>query len=61
MTEQIEQLIYLIRDERVMLDRDLARLYKVETKVLVQAVQRNIRRFPPDFMFRLSYQEFSAW
>jgi hypothetical protein len=60
MTEQIEHLIYVIRDERVMLDQDLARLYEVETKALVQAVQRNARRFPSDFMFQLSDREFSV-
>jgi hypothetical protein len=43
-----------------MLDQDLAALYEVETKALVQAVQRNIRRFPPDFMFQLSFEEFTA-
>jgi hypothetical protein len=43
-----------------MLDQHLAALYEVETKVLVQAVQRNIKRFPPDFMFQLSFQEFTA-
>jgi hypothetical protein len=43
-----------------MLDQDLAVLYEVETKALVQAVQRNIGRFPPDFMFQLSFQEFTA-
>jgi len=60
MTEGIESLIYIIREERVMLDQDLAALYEVETKALVQAVQRNIKRFPPDFMFQLSFQEFTA-
>ena len=50
----IESLIYLVRDEQVMLDSDLARLYGVETKVLNQAVKRNIRRFPADFMFQLT-------
>ena len=59
-TDRIESLIYIIREERVMLDQDLAALYEVETKALVQAVQRNIRRFPPDFMFQLSFQEFTA-
>ena len=59
-TDRIEALIYIIREERVMLDQDLAALYEVETKVLVQAVQRNIKRFPPDFMFQLSFQEFTA-
>ena len=43
-----------------MLDQDLAELYQVETKALVQAVQRNAKRFPPDFMFQLSFQEFAA-
>jgi hypothetical protein len=51
--------IYLIRDKKVMLDHDLAMLYNVETKVLKQAVRRNINRFPDDFMFELSNQEFS--
>ena len=60
MTNRIESLIYIIRDERVMLDQDLAELYEVETKALVQAVQRNAKRFPPDFMFQLSFQEFTA-
>jgi phage regulator Rha-like protein len=59
-TDRIESLIYIIREERVMLDQDLAALYEVETKALVQAVQRNIKRFPPDFMFQLSFQEFTA-
>jgi hypothetical protein len=59
-TDRIESLIYIIREERVMLDQDLAVLYEVETKALVQAVQRNIGRFPPDFMFQLSFQEFTA-
>ena len=49
--------IYLIRGEKVMLDRDLADLYQVETRVLNQAVRRNIDRFPQDFMFTLSRQE----
>ena len=60
MTNRTESLIYIIRDERVMLDQDLAELYQVETKALVQAVQRNAKRFPPDFMFQLSFQEFTA-
>lgn len=59
-TDRIESLIYIIREERVMLDQDLAALYEVETKALVQAVQRNLGRFPPDFMFQLSFQEFTA-
>jgi phage regulator Rha-like protein len=55
--ERIANMIYLIRDIRVMLDRDLAALYGVETKVLKQAVRRNIRRFPDDFMFELTEYE----
>ncbi len=53
----IEHKIYLIRGHKVMLDRDLAELYGVETKVLKRAVRRNIDRFPEDFMFQLSTQE----
>lgn len=56
--ERIEQVILLLRGQRVMLDADLAVLYDVETKVLVQAVKRNIVRFPDDFMFRLTKEEF---
>jgi len=52
--KSIQNRIYEIRGERVMLDFDLASLYEVETKVLNQAVKRNIKRFPDDFMFRLS-------
>jgi len=55
--ERIERLILLIRGQKVMLDRDLARLYGVETRVLNQAVRRNIDRFPKDFMFRLTREE----
>ena len=57
---QIEGLIYQIRGARVLLDQDLAILYGVETKVLVQAMKRNKSRFPPDFMFQLSEIEFKA-
>ncbi len=57
--ERIERKIYLIRGQKVMLDRDLAELYGVETKVFNQAVKRNRIRFPPDFMFRLTFKEFS--
>lgn len=53
-TINIESLIYVVRDEQVMLDSDLAKLYDVETKVLNQAVKRNIQCFPPDFMFQLT-------
>jgi len=59
--EKIERAIYLIRGEKVMLDRDLAALYGVATKVLKQAVRRNIDRFPDDFMFVLSATEFKEW
>ncbi len=54
---RIESLIYVIREQQVMLDSDLARLYGVETKALNQAVKRNIQRFPEDFMFQLSKEE----
>ena len=57
--ELIERKIYLIRDKKVMLDSDLAKLYDVETKVLNQAVKRNIARFPEDFMFQLNKEEAS--
>ncbi|MBK7668393.1 MAG: ORF6N domain-containing protein [Sphingobacteriaceae bacterium] len=59
--EQIERSIYLIRGKKVMIDRDLARLYGVETRVLNQAVKRNVRRFPDDFMFKLTPSEFENW
>jgi len=55
--EQIEQAILLIRGQKVMLDADLAVLYSVSTKALNQAVKRNERRFPLDFMFRLTKEE----
>lgn len=55
--ERIERAIYLIRGEKVMLDRDLALLYGVETKALNRAVKRNVQRFPADFMFQLTAQE----
>lgn len=56
--ENIENLIRVIRNKQVMLDRDLARLYGVEARALNQAVQRNIERFPKDFMFQLTKEEF---
>jgi len=59
--ERIANKIYLIRDVKVMLDRDLAELYDVETKALKQAVRRNIDRFPADFMFELTKKEFDNW
>jgi ORF6N domain len=58
--EQIEQVILLIRGQRVMLDRDLAALYGVATGNLNKAVQRNLERFPPDFMFQLTADEAEA-
>ena len=53
----IQRKIYEIRGQKVILDRDLAALYQVETKVLNQAVKRNLERFPEDFMFQLTHQE----
>ena len=55
----VQKLIYEIRGQKVMLDSDLAKLYQVETKVLNQAVKRNSKRFPPDFMFQLDNKEFA--
>lgn len=57
-SEQIEHRIYSFRGTKVMLDADLALLYGVETRALVQAVKRNAARFPEDFMFQLSKEEF---
>jgi ORF6N domain len=54
----IQNRIYEIRGEQVMLDRDLADLYESETKALILAVKRNIRRFPKDFMFQLTKEEY---
>ena len=59
--EVVMSKIYLIRNEKVMLDRDLAELYGVETKYLKRQVKRNIIRFPEDFMFELTDQEFKDW
>ena len=58
--ERVANKIYAIRDTRVMLDRDLTELYGVETRVLNQAVQRNIKRFPEDFMFVLAREEITG-
>lgn len=55
--ERIEQLIYMIRGQRIMLDSDLANIYAVSTKALNQAVKRNAARFPEDFMFRVTAEE----
>ena len=57
--EQVQQVIYLIRGQRVMLSDDLAGLYEVAPKVLMQAVKRNAERFPADFMYQLTRQEFA--
>ena len=59
--ESIVSKIIFLRGEKVLLDRDLAKLYRVQTKVLKQAVRRNIKRFPSDFMFELSKVEFEDW
>lgn len=56
--ERIDRVIYLIRDQKVMLDQDLANLYGVETKRLIEAIKRNRGRFPADFMFQLTREEF---
>ena len=58
--ERIEQSILLIRGQKVILDADLAVLYGVSIKVLNQAVKRNIKRFPSDFMFQLRGEEYAA-
>jgi hypothetical protein len=59
-SERIAHSILLLRGQKVLLDADLAELYGVETKVLVQAVKRNLERFPDDFMFQLDADEFAA-
>lgn len=59
--ERIINNIYLIRNRKVMFDFDLASMYGVETRVLNQAVKRNIERFPEDFMFQLDKQEWEIW
>ena len=57
--EIIEKRIFMVRNHRVMIDRDLAEMYEVETKMLNRAVKRNIERFPKDFMFQLTEKELS--
>ena len=59
--ETVIDRIYIIRGKKVMLDRDLAEMYRVGTRVLNQAVNRNKKRFPRDFMFRLSKDELNDW
>jgi hypothetical protein len=58
--EQVEDKIYVIRGQRVMLDSDLAEVYQVETRVLNQALNRNLARFPEDFVFQLTKNEFDS-
>lgn len=57
-SSEIEKMIYLIRGQKVMLDTDLAKLYDVETKRLIQQINRNLERFPKDFMFQLTENEY---
>jgi len=57
---RVAEVILVVRDEKVILDSDLAPLYGVETRALIQAVKRNNRRFPLDFMFQLTRKEFDA-
>jgi phage regulator Rha-like protein len=59
--ERVINNIYLIREKKVMMDRDLAEMYGVETRVLNQTVKRNGKRFPEDFMFQLTEQELRDW
>lgn len=59
-SERIVNKIYIIRNKKVMLDKDLAELYGVKTMVLNQAVKRNMKRFPEDFMFQLNKSEFES-
>ena len=59
--EVVMSKIYVIRNQKVMLDRDLAELYQVETKVLKQSVKRNLNRFPEDFMFEMTELELRNW
>ena len=58
--EVIQNKIYTIRNQKVMLDFDLAELYQVETRVLKQAVRRNLKRFPSDFMFEIKREEYNS-
>ena len=59
--EVIMNKIFMVRGQKVMIDRDLADLYEVETKRLKEAVRRNLNRFPKDFMFEMSKKEFENW
>lgn len=55
--ERIENCIYLLRGQKIMLSTDLAEIYGVKTKIFNQAVKRNIKRFPEDFMFQITWEE----
>ena len=59
-TENVAQLVFFIRGEKVMLDADLASLYDVQTRALLQALKRNRQRFPDDFVFQLTKGEFAS-
>jgi hypothetical protein len=59
--ELIINKIILLRDQKVLVDRDLAELYGVDTRTLNQAVKRNLKRFPDDFMFQMTKEEFEIW
>ena len=59
--QKILNRIYVVRSEKIMLDRDLAELFGIETRVLKQAVKRNMKRFPKDFMFEMTATEFRKW
>jgi hypothetical protein len=59
--ENLMNKILVIKNQKIILDRDLAQLYNVETRTLKQAVRRNLKRFPKDFMFQLSKEEFHNW
>ncbi len=59
-SDQIQNMIYVIRGQKVMLDSDLAKLYEVETKYLNRQVKRNQIRFPGDFMFQLTREEYES-
>ena len=61
LAESVINKILVIRNQKVILDRDLAILYNVETRTLKQSVRRNIKRFPKDFMFQLTKEEFHNW
>jgi len=60
-TEKVIHKILVIRNQKVILDRDLAILYNVETRALKPAVRRNLKRFPEDFIFQMTKEEFHNW